>query len=479
MRASMLLFFGAVLLVPATAWAAESNSPAVELVVEGPDPNLAGDGEDASELAPESSPEGAVEAAVAPETESIAGTEALEPGLEEAPIDSAADDDGSALSPGDTPASHLGTESLAEDRVSDPDPVTAVESPEPAERVRAHLGALGYDSEGRPGRIHVVVPGDTLWDISDAYLGTPWVWPSIWEDNREIENPHVIQPGEHIWITPTEMRRVTAAEAERLMSASPAALQETDSGEILPAAEAPPEVPVALETAPAPLRVRPVSSREGVGLISAEALAGAASIVDAVTQRLMLSQGDQVYIGLGQGDTRAGDEFTIFRERDRVLDPDTRRLLGYHIDILGWVRVNTAYAETSRAEIRESAAPIERGDYLIPRELIPQEIEIAHSPTGVEGKLSYFARNRTMMAHVDYVYLNRGTLDGLEVGSPLEVYRRSHLEKEVARGAMVRLPGRVVAQLLVVKAEPETAVATVTHTDTELELGDLFRGATN
>ncbi len=154
-------------------------------------------------------------------------------------------------------------------------------------------------------------------------------------------------------------------------------------------------------------------------------------------------------------------------------------MLGYHIDILGWVRVNTVHAETSQAQIRQSAAPIERGDFLIRREVIPQEIEIASSPMGVEGKLSYFARNRTMMAHVDYVYLNRGALDGLEVGSPLEVYRRSYLEKEATRGAMVRLPGRVVAQLVVVKTEPETAVATVTHTEMELELGDLFRAATN
>ena len=122
---------------------------------------------------------------------------------------------------------------------------------------------------------------------------------------------------------------------------------------------------------------------------------------------------------------------------------------------------------------------MERGDRLIPRELIPQDIEIAPSPSGVEGKLSYFARNRTMMAHVDYVYLNRGTIDGIEVGSPLEVFRPDYFENETARDALVRVPGRVVAQLLVVKAEAKTSVATVTHTSTELELGDLFRGATN
>ena len=113
------------------------------------------------------------------------------------------------------------------------------------------------------------------------------------------------------------------------------------------------------------------------------------------------------------------------------------------------------------------------------RQELPQEIEVGPSPTGVEGRLSHFARNRTMMAQIDYVYLNRGKLDGLEEGSPLEVYRPSYLGYDDAHEAMVRVPARIIAQLLVVKAEDETAVATVTHTETKLELGDFFRGATN
>ena len=74
------------------------------------------------------------------------------------------------------------------------------------------LGEVGYDEQGRAGRIHLVVSGDTLWDISDAYLGTPWVWPSVWTDNRDIENPHLIVPGDRIWITAHEMRRVSEEE---------------------------------------------------------------------------------------------------------------------------------------------------------------------------------------------------------------------------------------------------------------------------
>jgi hypothetical protein len=83
-----------------------------------------------------------------------------------------------------------------------------------------------------------------------------------------------------------------------------------------------------------------------------------------------------------------------------------------------------------------------------------------------------------MMGTVDYVYLNRGELDGLEVGSPLEVYRSSWVADEPARNTKVEVPDRVIAELLVVRAQPETAVAMITHTETELEMGDRFRGST-
>ena len=70
---------------------------------------------------------------------------------------------------------------------------------------------------------HIVEKGDTLWDISDAYLGTPWVWPSIWKDNTaEVANPHHIYPGERIWISPYEMRKVSDTEAAEMIARTPA-----------------------------------------------------------------------------------------------------------------------------------------------------------------------------------------------------------------------------------------------------------------
>ena len=69
-------------------------------------------------------------------------------------------------------------------------PSDAAAQPAPRGKHTVALGPEGTDDSGRTGRIHTVVRGDTLWDISEAYLGTPWVWPSIWKENPRVANPN-------------------------------------------------------------------------------------------------------------------------------------------------------------------------------------------------------------------------------------------------------------------------------------------------
>src|SRR5688572_7781816 len=58
--------------------------------------------------------------------------------------------------------------------------------------------ATAVEMRGDHPDTYVVERGDTLWDIAGRFLKRPWLWPEIWQANPQIQNPHLIYPGDTI-----------------------------------------------------------------------------------------------------------------------------------------------------------------------------------------------------------------------------------------------------------------------------------------
>src|SRR3972149_219415 len=120
------------------------------------------------------------------------------------------------------------------------------------------------------GIVHTVVAGDTLWDLSAKYLGSPWKWADIWERNRFLTNPHYIYPGVKVVIVPPGAKEITLAQEAESASgpAEPA----------LPVEEVKPAGPPAAPPAPPPsvpyLDIKPAGTRPAGGVLKGKAGGG-------------------------------------------------------------------------------------------------------------------------------------------------------------------------------------------------------------
>jgi hypothetical protein len=350
---------------------------------------------------------------------------------------------------------------------------------------RSYAEGVGVTPDGKKGRIHTVARGDTLWDISATYLGTPWVWPSVWKENEGIENPHRIYPGDLIWITEGEMRKLTPEEAEMLLRRGRELAQESAEGPV----ETPPAAPAAAETslvkedpfaaldqgegaAPRALHFDGLHRFSFVDQLEAPNFGAVMGNHD---PNYWASQNQTTIVSLGEGQVRVGDSFTIFRPLHRVKHPETGETLGHFIEVLGRAEISEVHAEASFARVVTSYAEIAPGDRVMPYEMLPSEI--VESPAGedVEGTIVAFQPNRIRTGEGDMVILDRGTRDGVTSGRRFDLFRPGREARDPATLTKVLVPDDVIGGLFVMRASEKTSLALITRSRTDVIIGDHFR----
>ncbi len=342
----------------------------------------------------------------------------------------------------------------------------------------------GIAPNGKKGRLHIVKQGDTLWDLSEHYLGTPWTWPSVWREN-DIENPHLIYPGDMIWITEGEMRRVTAEEAERMMLRIDVPLPEPvvqADGEQAETATAPTpdksKFDPFLELDSASPDVQRIVNFPGLhrfSYVTEVELRGAASVLGSHDESYWTSQEKRTIVSVGEGQAHIGDTYTLFRVRRRVIHPSTGELVGYFMQILGKGEVVEIHPESSFVRIVAAYAEIEPGDRLIPYKDPPTEFMVSRVEGRVSGEIIAQMEHRQYSGEGDLVVIDRGTRHGVNSGSELEVFRAGKEVVDPVTLGRVLVPDDVIGQMFVLRASERTSIALVRTANRPVRVGDHFR----
>ena len=311
---------------------------------------------------------------------------------------------------------------------------------------------------------YVVVKGDTLWDISGMFLTYPWHWPDIWQVNPQIENPHLIYPGDVLTLVYRDGRPVL--ELQR----GPTPYKMSPEVRELALEKAIPTIPLSA--------IRPFLSRPNV--LAADVLEAAPYVVSSSDERLISGAGDIVYVR--HADAADGKHYSLFRGGEVYLDPETEEVLGYEAIYAGDAWLSNV-AEISTAELRETTREIVIGDRLLPV-IDEEDFDVNFYPRtpdhAVDGQIISVFDGVSQIGQYQIVVLNRGEREQMEVGHVVSVYKAGETIRDIVSedpNDMVTLPDDYAGVAMVFKTFEKVSYAIVMKAVRAIHVGDSLRGA--
>ena len=340
----------------------------------------------------------------------------------------------------------------------------------PMSRVEAQEGNPTGEADTET-YIHVVVKGDTLWDICDSLYGNPWVWPKIWQLNPFITNPHWIYPGTELRVyyrVPGYMEGRTVVE-ETVPGVVPEGVPEegAPAPELLPTPVPPPP--------PAPKAPSMTFSEiDQVGFITPFVPKGGGLIVGEERQRKLIGAADRTYLQLRKSaDPEVGKLYFVFKTSLLIRHPITRKKVGYLNTILGVVEVREVSEDHAKALVRSSYQSIAPGDKLMPYKKRSEEITLQPGAEPIEGNIILAEWDTYLIAQRQIVFIDLGANDEIKAGHRFEVFKEPRAL--TSQDEEVVLSIQPIGELMVLAVEQETAAALVTESLGEFTPGERVR----
>jgi hypothetical protein len=266
-------------------------------------------------------------------------------------------------------------------------------------------------------REHVVRRGDTLWDLARLYLSNPFLWPMIFEANRDVvRNPHWIYPAERLIIPgvlqqqpfqqPEPIGRPPLPRPEGLPDEEPAAAPTTlttldmrrpvlSAGEFI-------RLPWVSPTADPGITGRILRRADATG--APERIPSA------------LYPNDRVHLSVSA--VSVGDTLVAIRAGRRI------GAYGTLIEPVALLRVDSITQGALQARIVTQFGEARVGDAVMPLYAVPELPTGDAEPVeaGVEGRILEFVAPAAMYGTTDLAFISLGRADGVRIGDEFGVY---------------------------------------------------------
>lgn len=351
--------------------------------------------------------------------------------------------------------------------------VAAPASAQPTVMPDEDAPAITVQKSAKTGeRIYMVAPGDTLWSIAEGLYNEPWYWPSLWSYNPQITNPHLIYPGDVVYLS---RRASPLTKVKAITFASSRFGRRT---------------------------ITPVSLARRVGYVSARDYRESGVIEGSREERNMLGTLDEVYVrfqlprcsaqnkAVAEADkkplaearpadklifvgpcVRDRDRYVIYRMERAVHHPITGALLGYKINFLGEGEVINSKRKLVGVVLSKTYTEISRGD-LVTNVFKPLSL-VSPKPNMKElvATIIDFHHETTAAGQHSYVYIDKGAEDGVKRGNRFEIVWRGDGLRGAGVAAIADYPDEQIGIAMVVEAYDRHSLAIMTHTVREIERG--------
>jgi len=321
--------------------------------------------------------------------------------------------------------------------------------------------------ETETGFYYTVKKGDTLWDLSQKFSDTPYLWPDLWSNNSQIANPHLIYPGQRIRLfrrTDIEKETKPVMEEKPIETKAPPIEVEPEEVPEIATQEIPEAKPVS--------KTYRYSAIDRVGFIKNKALTPEGFIFKVKEDKKIISTDDIVYISQNKNNSLTpGGRYTVYRTFDPIYDETTGKYIGIQHLLLGIVEITNTAPRFAIAKVIRSFSNIVVNDKLMPYKKRSINIVQQKSKEGLLGKIIISEKHNVLIGDKTTVFINKGEDDGVEPGQYYSIFYQDKSSIGEASRNKIPLDAVIFGKFIVLHTEKTTSTVYITATNRQIPPG--------